>query len=92
MDLKKKDKWMLFERFKMSLYGMRVSLCFVAPIGVDGAIYIYIEGTIKNGVRGNEQKIGIEDKIKAVNGKEHSSEKVFVAMFKRIKIFTEKEN
>eukprot|EP01083_Nonionella_stella_P114023 336738_1 len=70
---------MLFERFKMALYDRRDTL------------YLYTDGTNQNKANDDDEKsanrgryIDIHSKLTADNGREYSSELVFIEAFKFI--------
>eukprot|EP01084_Bolivina_argentea_P130873 231041_1 len=69
----KKQTWMLFERFKMSLYEEKIKANDMDEKKKE----------CKN-INAKSQKIAIESEITASNGKKCSSEKVFIATFKHI--------
>ena len=69
----KKDEWMLFDRFKMSLYEQES-----APN------YNNADEEKKDSSNDNSGKIRIKTQLTAVNGKTMDSESVFVAAFKHI--------
>eukprot|EP01084_Bolivina_argentea_P021873 40658_1 len=70
-----RDEWMLFERFKMSLFEQHPEKNIQELNSNDD---------MKQSTAITDRKIGIKDTLTAANGKTVSSEKVFVAVFKHI--------
>ena len=71
----KKDEWMLFDRFKMSLYDQQNIPNYNNKNNHDEK---------KNDNSNNGGKISIRSELTAVNGKTMASELVFIAAFKHI--------